>query len=707
MAGVISANRFLTSAEQKVNAQYIMDYLLKKGWTKNAIAGILGNMQTESTINPGIWQSLKTNNMSGGYGLVQWTPATKYIDWANARGLDYKKIDTNLQRILYEVEKNIQWINKNMTFREFTKSKKSPYDLGMLFLKHYERPAEPNQPKRGAQADYWFNALKGGESTAKPEPTPDPPPKPVLPVPEPEPKPEPPDFSIPEGAIKKFYYQKQMLTVNDDFMFQPNACQEREVLNAERTLEVSLVKNESNVEAYEALEAESKLQLGNEEYVIKEKQGFMIGKSPGKKVYGLHVFFSIVDNREDGELTGTISLSDALSFTFNNSGWKYELFGDNPKLRKENFGNDNKLSLFNKILEDWDVEYVLDTPNRTVKVYPRVGFLIDHVFRYNHNIKSLKITEDTRGFRTAIKGYGKEETVTESYYLMPDGTKRPLSWYADKPVPSVAKLVKEETTTQLTAEYISPMSEKIGPDGKKYGIRWADPIRDDRYTIKENLEEALKEALQDEPLFSVETDVSQVDEDYEPSLGDSVLTLHEPLDIDIDTRITEITRFPFDRTKRTKVLISNISRAEALKVANFYAQISVINKSNATLLSQYKKTEEKVNGVETATNANTEKTDSNEKTISALSGEVNTLKGEISSLKDAIALQLDVLEGFGMTNTPYTFTKPFASMPVVKVTATSPLTDLYVEATTTGFKVLSASSPTLTTGTFNWSILIK
>lgn len=147
-----------------VNAQYILDYLGSRGWTKNAICGMLGNMQTESTINPGIWQGLQTGNMSGGYGLVQWTPATKLIDWANSQSLDYTEMDTQLERIRYEVEQNIQWIHDTMTFYEFTQSNDSPYNLGMLFLQHYERPADPNQPIRGDQAEYWFSTLDGGSS---------------------------------------------------------------------------------------------------------------------------------------------------------------------------------------------------------------------------------------------------------------------------------------------------------------------------------------------------------------------------------------------------------------------------------------------------------------------------------------------------------------------------------------------------------------
>ena len=596
---VVSANKFLSKSEQKENAQYIMTYLLKKGWTKNAIAGMLGNMETESTINPGIWQSLRTNWYNGGFGLVQWTPATKYLDWAKARGLDYRKMDTNLKRILYEVDKNIQWINRNMTFKEFTKSKKSPYELGLLFLKHYERPANPNQPNRGTQAEYWYRTLSGTDN-----PVPLPEPEPEITEPKPAPKPPPIEIVVPEPVIPppapviptepttkpaenhkpaSFSFKRDMLTVNNEFMVHPFTCQEKQVLNAERTIELSVVKTANNTEAFHALENEAELQLGDEEYVIKEKQGFMVGKNPAKKIYGLHIFFSIIEGREDDELSGTLALSDVLSFTLNNSGWGYEIYGDNPKLRKENFGNDNKLSLFNSILKDWDVEYKLDTPNRMVKIYPRIGELVDHTFRYNQNIKSLKLTQDTRELRTAIKGYGKAETIT----------------VGDK-----------EVTTQLVAEYISP-------NAAKFGLRWADPIRDERFTIKGNLEEYLKETLQDEPIFSVETDVSQVDEEYDPSLGDSVLTIHEPLELDIDTRITEITRFPFDKTKRTQVVISNISPEEARKVSDHYIQLAILKKSNATLLKQYKKVEE-------TTTANTQKIEENKKATDEKTAQLET-----------------------------------------------------------------------------------
>lgn len=48
-------------------------------WTDEAKAGLIGNMQHESGLNPWRWQS-DTVNYSAGYGLVQFTPASGYIN---------------------------------------------------------------------------------------------------------------------------------------------------------------------------------------------------------------------------------------------------------------------------------------------------------------------------------------------------------------------------------------------------------------------------------------------------------------------------------------------------------------------------------------------------------------------------------------------------------------------------------------------------
>ena len=157
----------MTYEQMQVNAKYIYSYLLSEGWSPNAICGMLGNMQSESAINPGRWQSDRVGGDSTGHGysLVQWTPYTKYINWCSEQGYsDPSEMDSALSRILYEVENNLQWISTSkyqMTFKEFIISEESPYYLAMVFIANYERPAEPNQPSRGTQAESWYEYLTG------------------------------------------------------------------------------------------------------------------------------------------------------------------------------------------------------------------------------------------------------------------------------------------------------------------------------------------------------------------------------------------------------------------------------------------------------------------------------------------------------------------------------------------------------------------
>lgn len=162
----------LSQDQMEINALYIYSYLKHKGWTDNSIAALLGNMQSESAINPGRWQSNRVGgDPSGhGYGLVQWTPYTKYTDWCNSNGYgDPSEMDTNLARIIYEVENNIQWIATSvydMTFEDFSKSQNASYMLAKSFMLCYERPADQSEEKqnqRGEQANYWYEYLTGKE----------------------------------------------------------------------------------------------------------------------------------------------------------------------------------------------------------------------------------------------------------------------------------------------------------------------------------------------------------------------------------------------------------------------------------------------------------------------------------------------------------------------------------------------------------------
>lgn len=169
----ISGNFWLTQTQMEENASYVWQKLSTSGWSIEAVSGMLGNMQSESTINPGIWQNLDPTNPELGYGLVQWTPSTKYTSWCNERGIDPSSMDSALARIEYELENNIQYYPTQSypeSFAEFKISKKSPYYLAGAFLYNYERPAEPNPALRGNQAQAWYTFLTG----EPPHPTPGP-----------------------------------------------------------------------------------------------------------------------------------------------------------------------------------------------------------------------------------------------------------------------------------------------------------------------------------------------------------------------------------------------------------------------------------------------------------------------------------------------------------------------------------------------------
>lgn len=170
MSDFITGNRYLEQNEMLNNAQLIGNYLIGKGWSKNAICGVLGNMQYESTMNPTLWESFQVGDTSVGFGLVQWTPASKIINWCTENGKDYNNPYDQLDRLIWEVTNGDQWIattTYNISFSDFIKSNDSPYNLAMTFINNYERPLNPNQPERGKAAEYYFNQLSFEDKNQK------------------------------------------------------------------------------------------------------------------------------------------------------------------------------------------------------------------------------------------------------------------------------------------------------------------------------------------------------------------------------------------------------------------------------------------------------------------------------------------------------------------------------------------------------------
>lgn len=163
----ISSNEYLTLEQMQNNAKCVWRFFQQRGWTLESVAGMLGNMQTESTINPGVWENLTPYPPGGGAGLVGWTPYQRITDWLTAHGYEFGDGDGECEKIQEEMEHpeiEVTWIATDVyqfSFEEFSKSTADPGYLGLAFLACYERPTNPNQPERGEQAKYWYEYLSG------------------------------------------------------------------------------------------------------------------------------------------------------------------------------------------------------------------------------------------------------------------------------------------------------------------------------------------------------------------------------------------------------------------------------------------------------------------------------------------------------------------------------------------------------------------
>jgi LysM repeat protein len=169
MSWITDYQRWLSESESLNNAQMVANHFKGTDWTKESLAAMLGNMRHESSINPNMYEYGYDWSADRGFGLVQWTPRSKYWDWATARGLDQRSGDSQLARIDYEVDNNIQWIAvsrvEGLTFQEFRTNARgwSVDKLTETFTWGYERPnataGAESMPSRQAFARKCFNEL--------------------------------------------------------------------------------------------------------------------------------------------------------------------------------------------------------------------------------------------------------------------------------------------------------------------------------------------------------------------------------------------------------------------------------------------------------------------------------------------------------------------------------------------------------------------
>ena len=179
------------------NARKIYNYFTGKGWSLSAIAGMLGNIQVESTFSPALIQATNRwrlpNNaanlsdvpnsvmlnfydsyygISGGgfgIGLVQWDGYTstspagqKLVSFAERYNLNWYDGDTQTFRIFREYETNIQWQSATIegitwTWSNYVTNTQTPEVSARIWQVCYEVADPGTLIRRQANARYWYD----------------------------------------------------------------------------------------------------------------------------------------------------------------------------------------------------------------------------------------------------------------------------------------------------------------------------------------------------------------------------------------------------------------------------------------------------------------------------------------------------------------------------------------------------------------------
>lgn len=182
MAWITNRNK-LTLTEMQNNATEFYGIMSSYGWSLNSISGMLGDIQWESSINPGVVEGfVSTNPPNKGYGLIQWTnsKATNVHNnplwaWTYATYGDYNWDNGDRQCTFINGDDASGWIPVPaypLTYEEFKVSTETPQYLAKAYF--YNRERGTWFDARATSADYWFEYLSGKEPPDPPDP-PDPP----------------------------------------------------------------------------------------------------------------------------------------------------------------------------------------------------------------------------------------------------------------------------------------------------------------------------------------------------------------------------------------------------------------------------------------------------------------------------------------------------------------------------------------------------
>ena len=175
----IGVQEHLTQAEKENNALEFYNYFASIGVTLEAICGMLGNVDWESDLNPGMKE---TSSVNSGWGLIQWTPSTVLTGWCENNGYQWFQGGIQCWRIECEGTGGYgasgYWLPTSQypyswsQFCQLTNVETAT----KAYLYERERAGSVAEAQRLARANAWYAYLSGQPT---PPPTPPTPPTPT------------------------------------------------------------------------------------------------------------------------------------------------------------------------------------------------------------------------------------------------------------------------------------------------------------------------------------------------------------------------------------------------------------------------------------------------------------------------------------------------------------------------------------------------
>ena len=138
------------------NVAVAWNFYINKGFSEEAVAGILGNYMRESNMNPAIEE--KGNKI--GYGLAQWsfTRRTNLENYAKRNGLAVSNIYTQLNFSILEMSTVTNF--GGLGLQGFKNLKDVNYATE-IFENHFEKPGVKASAERKAYAKAIYNQYAG------------------------------------------------------------------------------------------------------------------------------------------------------------------------------------------------------------------------------------------------------------------------------------------------------------------------------------------------------------------------------------------------------------------------------------------------------------------------------------------------------------------------------------------------------------------